>query len=180
MTSTSRSLASGTFARAAIAFALGGMLVSQSGCKWLARKAAEKAIEKSTGAKEVDLGSSGGTIDIQDKNGSRVVTGQSVKLPSDWPSYIPTYPGSKIQTSVTNPERHEYTASMMTTDDADKVMAYYKSQMTSSGFKSTASANMPGFRSDSFKHTDGREVVVTIIGNDPKNTMVTVMGHAKQ
>ena len=176
MAFSSRHATSRTVTRAALVLTLGALLVSQTGCKWLARKATEKALEESTGAKNVDLGTSSGSIDIQDGKGSRVVTGQGVKLPSDWPSYLPTYPDAKLQTAITNPERREYTASMMTPDDADKVMAFYKSQLTGSGFKSAGTANLGAFRTDTYKHTDGRQVVVTIIGSDPKNTMVTVNG----
>ena len=180
MTIPAASPSSRFVARATLALALAGVVASQTGCKWLAKKATEKAIEKSTGAKNVDLGSSGGSVDIDDGNGTRLVSGNAVKLPSDWPSYLPAYPGAKIMTSVTNAQRQENTASMLTTDSPDKVMAFYKASLTSASFKSTGNVNLGELRSDTYSHSDGRQVVITVIGSDPKNTMVTVTGHQTQ
>lgn len=180
MASTSRPRLSPSFARAALALTLGALLVSQTGCKWLARRAAEKAAEKATGAKSVDLGSSSGSIDVDDGKGTRIISGQGVKLPSDWPSYLSTYPGAKIQTAASNNERREYTLSMMTTDSGDRVMAFYKAQLTGSSFKSAGSVNLAGLRTDTYNHADGRQVIVTLLGSDEKNTMVTLSGTNKK
>ncbi|MFO0662939.1 MAG: hypothetical protein U0174_03255 [Polyangiaceae bacterium] len=164
-----------SFARNSLVATLVLTALGGTGCKSLAKRAAEKAIEERTGAKSVDLGSSSGSVEVNDGKGTRVAAGQSVRLPSDWPSFVPQYPGSTISVAAHNASTNEYTAAMVSGDTPDQIIAFYKPKVTGAGFKAEGHVNAGSLQSDTFKHKDGRTVIIMVTEADGKhNIMVSV------
>jgi hypothetical protein len=111
--------------------------VAPLGCKKIRekmeQKVAEKAVEGMTGG-QVQIEGDKVTVNGKDGNGS--VQFGTAKLPDDWPSEIPVYPGAKLLTAMTTTDKgvSGHVLTLETTDSVDKVITYYKSKL--SGYKS--------------------------------------------
>jgi len=124
---------------------LGVLLLLLNGCgNSVEEKAIEKKIEKETGAKtDVDLSDKGMKI-TGSSEGEKysVTTGDATEIPKDFPADVPLYQPSKAVGAVT--VTGGYSVSLTTGDDAAKVAASYKEQMTSQGWSEQASMNVGG------------------------------------
>lgn len=150
------------------------------GCSKLAsilvRKATEKAVEGATGSKEVKL-EEDGTIKVKGPDGEQVEvsgTGLSTKLPSNWPSYIPLYPGSTIASAVSFPKGANLVPE--TPDGVEKVHAYYNLRVEGAGFAKEVDMGTPEGKVVHFKR--GKETVSLTIGkggeSDRRKTSYTI------
>lgn len=146
-------------------------LVALPGCEKmkekLAEKAAEKAVEGATGGK-VDLNSSSGGITIKDeKNGAVVQAGAGAKVPTDWPSSVPVYPGATVEASMGTPQGK--TLHLSSADSADKVIAFYKGKLPG---KQTALVDLG--QSKTLAHENGKDKIAVVVGasGDGKTTIM--------
>jgi hypothetical protein len=143
-------------------------LLALGGCdrikETLARKAAEKVVEKATGT-DVDLGSSSGTVTVRDpKSGAVIQAGAS--LPDGWPSSAaPLYPGAKIVGSVSTPEGKHVT--FTTKDSPAQVDAFYKAKLPG---KQEAALDMGD--SKMLTKKDGKTSYIATIGKGGDETTV--------
>lgn len=114
------------------------------GCKRLAERAAEKAeekaIEKGTGG-QVSINGQKGTMTIVTDAGA-VTMGETAKIPDDFPKNVPVYPGATPKVAVKSAQGGKDTWSVVleTTDSKDKVVAYYKANL--SGFTQASSMDV--------------------------------------
>ena len=115
-----------------------------AGCKRLAERAAEKAeekaIEKQTGG-QVSINGQKGTMTIVTDAGA-VTMGELAKIPDDFPKNVPIYPGSKPKVAVKSATggKDSWSIIVETTDSKDKVVAYYKANM--SGFTQASTMDL--------------------------------------
>jgi hypothetical protein len=103
-------------------------------------KAEEKAIETQTGG-QVKVDSEKGTMTIM-TDGGAMTLGTGAKLPDDFPAVVPAYPGAKVQFAAksTSAGKDSWSAAFETPDSKDKVVAFYKSNL--SGFKQASSMDL--------------------------------------
>lgn len=145
-----------------------------TGCRAITRKlsekAAEKAIEESTGAKDVDLSSGG--IKVQADNGEKIEIGGGAKMPDGWPDYAPQYPGSKITAALSSPSGK--TATMESTDSPDKVIAFYKEKLTGGGFKQTVAGNFNGMQTLTMQKGNNKSNAVLTAQRQGDKTLISV------
>lgn len=129
----------------------------------IAEKAAEKAVEAQTGGK-VDIDTNSGSMKIKDeKTGAVVEWGTQAKLPDNWPSDVPVYPGAAIRASMSTNEGS--TLSLETTDAIDKVSSFYKGKL--SGFKKEAEMDMGATKIVSF--SDGKRKISATFSESDKS-----------
>ena len=112
---------------------LGVVALGSLGCSGIVEKAqrkvadeaAEKAIEAASGG---DVEIEGETVRIQDGD-QTLAMGAGAKMPENWPSTVPVYPGAQVAMSSTDatPGSTGMMAVLQTPDAADKVVAFYKS-----------------------------------------------------
>ncbi len=133
-------------------------------------KAEEKAIEQQTGG-QVKVDKDKGTIAIM-TDGGALVLGTGAKLPDDWPSAVPAYPGGKVVFAAKSASgtKDTWSASFETTDSKEKVGEYYKGNM--SGFKQNSSMDL-GTSSAQIWQSPKYDVSV-MIGAESAKTSVTL------
>ncbi len=137
-----------------------------SGCGKVSEKAAEKAIEKSTnGAADVDLSTNSIRVNV---NGSSWETGDSVSLPSGFPSDIYVVDGT-IKVAYANTSDKGYTVSIETSKTPSEVQSTYNEKLTSSGWSIISTANYQGATSLQAQK-DNRTISVGASSSDGKTT----------
>ncbi|HEY1695688.1 MAG TPA: hypothetical protein VGG39_26150 [Polyangiaceae bacterium] len=126
---------------ASLAVVLALVAVASSGCKRLAERAEEKAIERSTGG-QVKIDDKKGTLTII-ADGGAVTMGAAATIPADFPKEVAVYPGAKPQMvakSLDPKGKQAWSVTMETPDPSAKVVAYYKANMT--GFTQASTMDM--------------------------------------
>ncbi len=134
-------------------------------------KLAEKIIEQGLG-KDVDANIDKDNFEIKGKDGS---FSTSKKLPDNFPSDVPVYPGSQVESSLkatgNDQVSESVTVSLSTSDSYEKVVNFYKSQLPTNGWNVTATYEA----GDSFTTTGekgNRSLYVTVGGQEGKITIV--------
>jgi hypothetical protein len=114
-----------------------------------AEKMAEKAIESSMGGNaEVDIEKDG--LRIKTGEGEMTVTsGDSAKLPDDFPEDVYLYKGAKLKTAMKLPEG--FNLMFQTKDDPSKVSEAYLDGMEAKGWSKETSMDMGGRKMMVFK-----------------------------
>jgi hypothetical protein len=166
--------------RAALVLSLSVCLAAPAltGCRTIARtlgrKATEKTIEESSGAKEVSLEKEG--LRFEGKEGEKVAIGGSARLPDGWPSYAPVYPGAKLHMAIANPGQKAKVISMETADAPDKALAFYKERLTGAAWTVETTLDLGGTHQSSFArpNTPGATASVMAAATEGAKTMVTV------
>jgi hypothetical protein len=145
-------------------------LVLATGCdkikEKIAEKAAEKAVETATGG-DVKI-SSGGVTVKDDKTGASAQLGTGAKVPDDWPSNVPVYPGT-VQASMAG--ENGKTVIVQTKDTPAKVSDFYKAKLT--GMKKQAEMDLGA--SKTLAWVDGKTTVSLMVsagGDDDHLTTV--------
>lgn len=108
------------------------LLVSQGGTKLT-----ESIIEKGLG-ENAKVNIKDGNIDIKTDKGTFSTSG---KLPDNFPTDVPTYPGAKIISTITAPENDENGGGIVvgfeTSDSITKVASFYKAELTKNAWETT-------------------------------------------
>lgn len=133
-------------------------------------KMAEKAIESNMGGNaEVDIDDN--SLRIQTKEGEMTMTsGDSVKLPANFPKDIFLYKGADINTAMELPEG--FNLMFQTKDDTSKVSETYLAEMEAKGWSKEMSMDM-GSRKMLVFTKDERIVNVSIASQD-EMTQITL------
>lgn len=106
----------------------------------IAEKAVEKGLETATGAKDIDFSEDGATIKTD--NGE-VSTGSNAKLPSSWPSSVPTPKDASLtySTSSKSNGNESWAVTYQTSKDAMTASDAYKNTLTSAGWTISSDSN---------------------------------------
>jgi hypothetical protein len=133
-------------------------------------KAEEKAIEKQTGG-QVHINNGGGSINIV-VDGGTLTLGTGAKLPDDWPSAIPAYPGAKVVFAAKSASGNKdtWSAAFETTDTKDKIAEYYKSNLKD--FKQNSSMDLGTGIAQVYQ--SAKYDVSVMIGAESNKTSVTL------
>lgn len=94
----------------------------------------EKMIEGQTGG-DVKINSKDGSVTIKDdKNGGTVSYGEEVRIPSDFPTEVPRYPGAKTILAYAQESTKQASLSQMTSDDVDKTQKWFEDTLKGQGY----------------------------------------------
>lgn len=124
----------------------------------------------------VNIDTNNGTIDVQGKDGESASIGNA-KVPSEFPSSIPIYPGSKVVASTSGKNNTEFTVFLTTTDSKTTVESYYQSELKKNGWvnESETTADL-GFASGARYMKGGQQLVITIAQDkDSKGTAISLI-----
>lgn len=113
------------------------LAVFSVGCKNVAEKAVEKAIEKESGGK-ARVNANDGTIEVETDKG-KVQIGKN-DLPEGFPEDVPVYRKAKIVSSVNNQDTYQITFSAEG-KKMDEISDFYKEELEGNGWKSDSSSN---------------------------------------
>ncbi len=96
----------------------------------------------------------------------------SNKLPADFPSDVPLYPGAKVQSSVSSAQAQGggHYVGLETNDAVASVAGWYKTEIVAKGWKVTLSMDADG-SSLLGGSKDDRELMVTVSGEGGKTTI---------
>ena len=143
-----------------------------TGCgKKAAEKTAEKVIEKaSNGNVNVDITGKNVNVTINTNSGTiEGSTGESVSLPSDFPSDVYVIDGT-IKTVVKKPETNSYSVSLETSKSAVEAKTLYETKLKESGWNVTFS--MATDTGSTMSATKGTRNLSVIISTDEGKTTV--------
>ena len=128
----------------AMALGMATLLLAGFGCgQRVAERAIENSIERETGGNaNVDV--SNGGVRVETKDGS-FQAGAGAGLPSDWPSDVPLMPGAQVQYSGTSNKDKGSGVVFTTTKTLDEVVAFYRDQLTASGWTVQSSGAIANF-----------------------------------
>jgi len=139
------------------------------------------------GKEAVTLSASGegqtGTLEMKSNEGTFKVGGGG---PANLPSWVPSYPASNPQSTMTAEDAHNKHASFnfKTGDAVDKIVSFYKDGFASAGLKVSNSSMSEGNGSTtgmiSAKDDAGNREVLVIVGNQNGETTVTVSYNEKK
>jgi len=133
-------------------------------------------ISGATGGK-VTVDSQGNKIEFKDVNGQGTVTmGGSeagVPIPSDFPSDVPVYPGSKAIVVVNTTADHTASLSLQTDDSTDKVLNWYVDQFKT-GWKQEASMNLGDGQIRMYSKDKVRIQIMISLNKDENKTTIIV------
>jgi len=133
-------------------------------------KLAEKAIEANIG-KEADVEVNKESVRITTKDGEMSITsGESAKIPDDFPKDIPVYKGSVVNMAMEVPQG--YSLSFTTKDNMSKVSEWYLKEMMSKGWTKEMSVDVKNQTMLVFKK--GERGVNLVIAPDNGHTRLSL------
>lgn len=148
---------------------------------------AKKVAEKTT--ESIISGVTNGAVDVDTKNNSVTITGEDgttttigSKLPNNFPSDIPVYPGATVtSSSVTNGDAESVTSSatLSTSDSLEKVKAYYDGQLSKDGWTQQDSLNL-GSIVNYVVTKNNRQLAVTITPLTNDSTVAVSLVESKK
>lgn len=140
------------------------LVVAGAASQWLGKSATERAIEAATGG-NADVDVSDNNVTVKTDQGT---WSTSDKLPADFPTDVPVYPGAKVQGSVASAGQDNtgHYAGLETTDALDDVIAWYKKEVKSAGWTIVTDATVNGsLILSATKDSRGLSVTVTKEGD---------------
>jgi archaellum component FlaG (FlaF/FlaG flagellin family) len=127
----------------------------------------------------------GGSLKVTDDKGQVTTMNAGLGAPQNLPSWLPVYPGGKIQGTfdTTNAEGHSAAFTVSTSDSVAKMMEFYESQLKSAGLKvekTTFSANGQDGGSVTGKSSDDKRQANVLFGSANGQTTATVTFQEKK
>lgn len=138
----------------------------------IAEQATEKIIQGATGTKDVEI--NGEEVSIVGNGGATINIGSN-KLPEDFPSEVPLFPGAQVQSSFKSGDGSEgvWTVTFTSTDSVGTVNNFFKTGLTTNGWDTTYSYALD----ESYGYTAKRQnlsVTVTVSAGDNNGTSLFV------
>ena len=146
------------------------VVVLSAGCgKKASETASEKMIESAMRAQgqNADVTINSETMQVKTKDGD-MSFGEGTKLPENWPDDVQVYTGLKLLSAMKTKEG--FSIQGTTTDALDKVAAFYKEQLATSGWAEDTVMTQPQMTMLSYKK-DKRTMVVVIGGQDAETSV---------
>lgn len=150
-------------------------LVFISGCGAANNFVAEKAMEAASGGKaKVDV--NGNAVTVKTADGT--ATWGDTKLPDNWPSDAPVYPGTKVAYAGSSNQTNGQSGSMVmlqSTDSGDKVVEFYKKELATQGWKIEGTFSADG--TTTFMATkDTRALSMSVAMSDGETVITMTVG----
>jgi len=131
----------------------------------------EETIETEQGTVTVDRDDDTTTFSMDGGDKLQVKAGENIALPEDFPKDVPVYPDATLVTSMATPEG--VMISSRSSADPGDVLAFYKKELASEGWKLEAEMNMGPQRMLTFSKGD-RQATVTL-SSDEGETQISLM-----
>lgn len=124
---------------------------SLTACSQAAEKITEQIIEDNAGGDvDVDLDEDG--VNITDADGNQFAAGDSIDLPDNWPSDIPTFEGNLTTVSI-DKSGGTVLASWTTEDSLSDAYEAYSSELESAGFNLTSDTTQSDYRMTTYENS---------------------------
>ncbi len=137
-----------------------------------ASRIASKAMTIASG-KEVNVEVNGETVQFKDADGNVTVhAGKGAKLLDEFPSDLHVYPEGEI-IHTTSMGENEFSVTMQTKDDLNKVVDFHKKKMTEEGWQSETSMDMPNRAMLSYMKGD-RVANLMIVQDKDGGTVISI------
>ena len=139
------------------------------------KKTSENSTEQTSGAamrvksQDAEVTINSDTMRIKSKDGD-VSLGEGTKLPDQWPTDVPVYKGLKLLSAMKSKE--SFSIQGTTPDSLDKVSAFYKEQVTKSGWEEQTVTTQPQMAMMSY--TKEKRSLSVVIGGQESETSVSV------
>lgn len=139
---------------------------------WIAKTIFEKGIETvSDGQVKVETGDNGGSISLKGDDGEvKTDVGNNVKLPNGFPSYVPIYPDSKLESASTytdGEDNKSFSVNYSSSDSTEEIVAFFEDKISqTNGFKVSSSSVM----------SSGLAVIIAVYEADGSDLSVSVVG----
>jgi len=148
------------------------IVTGSAASRFFGKSAAEQAIEAATGGK-ANIDASKGEVTVKTDDGT---WSSSDKLPANFPSDVPLYPGAKVQGSVVAAQQQGsgHYAGLETVDTIDKVVSWYKAEVVAKGWQVTANFEAGGGVMIGGSK-DTRDLVVTVSKEGDKTVIGLVV-----
>ena len=135
--------------------------------------------DKGTATFDANNKDGGGSLKVTDEKGAVTTMNAGVGAPQNLPSWLPVYPGGKVQGTfdTTNAEGHSAAFTVSSSDPVSKMMEFYEAQLKSAGFKiekTTFSANGQDGGSVSAKASDDKRQANVLFGSANGQSTATV------
>lgn len=144
---------------------------------WRAQRSVDKvtdalteALEKSGVNADVDVDADSSGVNAQIGN-INISAGAAVKVPDDFPTDMPLYPGSKVTAATSASTLGSMSVGLTTADAMDKVGAYYAANMPAQGWAET-STYATGTGQTQLYQKDNRTATVTVTSDGQGLTAV--------
>ena len=122
-----------------------------------------------------DKGKGAGTITVTGKDGkTATMSFNENKVPGDYPKDVPIYSPAKVVMAQSNPDKNARQLLLESSDGADKIIAFYKSELENHGWKTEASVGA-GALTMYTATKDQRELTVQITDSGNKRGVMQVM-----
>ncbi len=140
----------------------------------------QSAIESRTGVKTNLQDLQNGKMTLTDqKTGAKMDIG-SGQIPDSFPKDFPIYPGSKVTSSLSGAQQGKsngFWVTLTTADSFDKVDAYYKNALSSSGWKTSSTFSTSGTTTSGVtKGTMSGSLSITQTSGNKETDIVVVLG----
>lgn len=140
----------------------------------ISEKAAEKAVKKETG-KDVDIEYEKDKVKIETEDTEAEIE-KTTKIPEDFPSDYPVYPGAKLESVIKINEQGEQAYQLFFRCDSSisDVLDYYKKAFPEKGYKIEFSIETPEQASFAV-NKGGKNVGGVTITKENEGTLITVV-----
>lgn len=140
-----------------------------AGCQTIVEKAANKAVEKSTG---VSVDEKNNKIKFKNKSGEGEIQVNKNKLPDGFPKKFPIFKGAKITSSAKTKsgKNVNYYVSWTSGADSKTVAKYYKKELPKNGYQIKESLESP----QNTVYTLDKSSTIAI-GTEKGKTVITVI-----
>ena len=133
-----------------------------------ANKLTEGIVESTTGA---DINTEDGSLSITNKDGDQFSVGGEQDYADDFPSEIPKYPGGSVNSNIRSSSSGDtyWSNSVSTKDSMTKVLAYFKTEMSSWTEETTFTVN--NSTTTSYRKGD-LQVTISVSSEDNGDTTI--------
>jgi len=151
----------------AVALSLTLVLVLQGCGKSASNLVAEKIIEKQLGG-NVDINNDGtGTYNTKEGTVST-----ENKVPENWPSDAPVYPGARVGVSaLANTDDKGSALFLFSSDSVESIVSYYKEELKNQGWEITTTSETP-FGNILAGEKSNREISIIVTKSDEANQIM--------
>jgi archaellin len=134
-----------------------------------ATKLTEGIVESSTGA---DIDTKDGSLSITSKDGDEFSVGGEQEYADDFPAEVPKYQGGTVKSNIRSgsTDATYWSNSVDTPDDSDKVLAFYKQEM--SGWTETSTFSINNSTTTSYESAN-LEATITVTPNEGGGTTIS-------
>lgn len=141
----------------------------------IAEQATESILEGVTGTQDVEL--NGNQVSVTGNNGEKIEIGAD-KLPDDFPTSVPVYINSTVQSSFTNGNEGEdstWTVTFLSTDSVNTINSFFESALAANGWATTYSYSLDTSYGYTAKRGDLALTLTVSSGDDGKTSIFMIV-----